>query len=66
MFLDGANVDRIGKLLRDASKNAQIIVISLRKAMLKYANSVIGVTVGPDERTHFFQKYIGGEVVGGS
>ncbi|GGM76113.1 chromosome segregation protein SMC [Thermogymnomonas acidicola] len=63
MFLDGANVDRIGKLLRDASKNAQIIVISLRKAMLKYANSVIGVTVGPDERTHFFQKYIG-EVVG--
>ncbi len=45
MFLDGANAERMGELLRENSNTSQIIMISLKNAMTKYANSLFGVTL---------------------
>ena len=45
MFLDGVNVDRVAKLIRENSRNAQFIVVSLRKPMIEKADSIIGVTM---------------------
>ncbi len=48
MFLDGVNVGRVAKMIKRLSKDAQFIVISLRKPMLEMADAVIGVTRGED------------------
>ena len=48
MFLDGVNVSRVAKLIKNKSSNAQFIVVSLRKPMLEMADSIIGVTLGRD------------------
>lgn len=48
MFLDGINVNRVAKMLKERSKNAQFVVVSLRKPMLEQADSIIGVTLGRD------------------
>lgn len=45
MFLDGVNVDRVARLIKDNSKDAQFIVVSLRKPMIEKADSIIGVTM---------------------
>ena len=45
MFLDGANAERMGELLRENSNTSQIIMISLKNAMTKYAGSLFGVTL---------------------
>ncbi len=56
MFLDGANAERTGSLFMQNSKTSQILVVSLRKAMLKYADHVIGVTSFDDENSEVFEK----------
>ncbi len=48
MFLDGVNVGRVAKMIKRLSKDAQFIVVSLRKPMLEMADAVIGVTRGED------------------
>ena len=44
MFLDGVNAEIVGRIIKRNSKSAQFIVISLRKATIKFADYVIGVT----------------------
>lgn len=61
MFLDGANAERVGKMFRANSNTSQVFAVSLRKAMLKYADNVIGVTSFDQENTEVFEKYVGGD-----
>ncbi len=51
MFLDGVNVGRLAKMIKKLSKDAQFIVVSLRKPMLQEADHVIGVTRGGEEES---------------
>jgi chromosome segregation protein len=48
MFLDGVNVGRVAKMIKERSRDAQFIVVSLRKPMLEMADGIIGVTMGRD------------------
>ncbi len=48
MFLDGVNVGRLAKMIKRLSKNAQFIVVSLRKPMIENADHVVGITRGGD------------------
>lgn len=61
MFLDGANAERVGKMFRSNSHTSQVMAVSLRKAMLKYADNIIGVTSFDDENTEVFEKYVGSD-----
>lgn len=45
MFLDGANAGRVAQRVKTAVKNAQFIVVSLRKPMIEAAERTIGVTM---------------------
>lgn len=45
MFLDGANVERVAKLIKKISSNAQFIVVSLRKPMILQSKYTLGVTM---------------------
>ena len=44
MFLDGANVERLSKMIQQQAKQAQFIVVSLRRPMIEAAERTIGVT----------------------
>ncbi len=44
MFLDSVNAEIIGKMVKESSNNTQTLVISLRKATLKEADVVYGIT----------------------
>ncbi|GAB4340011.1 MAG: chromosome segregation protein SMC [Cyanophyceae cyanobacterium] len=44
MFLDGANVERLAKMVRQQAQEAQFIVVSLRRPTIESADRVIGVT----------------------
>lgn len=44
MFLDGANVERLSKMIKRQSEQAQFIVVSLRRPMIEAAQRTIGVT----------------------
>ncbi len=45
MFLDGANVSRVARLIKERSRDAQFIVVSLRKPTLEMADAIVGVTM---------------------
>lgn len=45
MFLDGVNVERVAKMIKKLSGDAQFIVVSLRKPMIEAAESTIGVVM---------------------
>ncbi|MEA2045841.1 MAG: chromosome segregation protein SMC, partial [Euryarchaeota archaeon] len=45
MFLDGANVEKVAKLINDVSEVAQFMVVSLRKPMIQEARYILGVTM---------------------
>jgi len=45
MFLDGANVEKVAKLINDISEVAQFMVVSLRKPMIQEARYILGVTI---------------------
>jgi chromosome segregation protein len=51
MFLDGSNVERIAAMIKDLSRNAQSIIVSLRKPMIERADRILGVTLHPDKST---------------
>ncbi|MFB2938613.1 chromosome segregation protein SMC [Aerosakkonemataceae cyanobacterium BLCC-F154] len=44
MFLDGANVERLARMIRQQADRAQFIVVSHKGPMIKAAERVIGVT----------------------
>ncbi|MGF1460449.1 MAG: chromosome segregation protein SMC [Leptolyngbyaceae cyanobacterium] len=44
MFLDGANVERLSKMIKQQARQAQFIVVSLRRPMIEAAQRTIGVT----------------------
>ena len=44
MFLDGANVERLAKMIRHQAQYAQFVVVSLRRPMIESADRTIGVT----------------------
>jgi chromosome segregation protein len=44
MFLDGANVQRLAKMITKQAQQAQFIVVSLRRPMIESAERTIGVT----------------------
>ncbi|AIE74946.1 MULTISPECIES: chromosome segregation protein SMC [unclassified Synechocystis] len=44
MFLDGANVEKLSKMVRKQAQQAQFIVVSLRRPMIEAAERTIGVT----------------------
>jgi chromosome segregation protein len=44
MFLDGANVERLAKMIQQQAQQAQFIVVSLRRPMIERAQRTIGVT----------------------
>jgi chromosome segregation protein len=44
MFLDGANVERLARMIEKQAKLAQFIVVSLRRPMIESAERTIGVT----------------------
>jgi chromosome segregation protein len=44
MFLDGANVERLSKMIRKQANQAQFLVVSLRRPMIEAADREIGVT----------------------
>ncbi|MHA1221236.1 MAG: AAA family ATPase, partial [Candidatus Heimdallarchaeota archaeon] len=47
-FLDINNVNKVATLVREMSKDTQIIVISLRAPMIAAAEKIFGVTAGED------------------
>ena len=53
MFLDGVNAENVGRLFRRNSESAQIIAVTLRKATMKYAHQIIGVTFQDKNSTVF-------------
>ncbi len=53
MFLDGVNAENVGRLFRRNSDSAQIIAVTLRKATMKYAHQIIGVTFQDKNSTVF-------------
>ena len=44
MFLDGANVERLARMIEQQAQQAQFIVVSLRRPMIESAERTIGVT----------------------
>ncbi len=44
MFLDGANVERLARMIQKQAQLAQFIVVSLRRPMIDAADRTIGVT----------------------
>ncbi|MEY2985087.1 MAG: hypothetical protein RLZZ568_1704, partial [Cyanobacteriota bacterium] len=44
MFLDGANVEKLAKMVRKQAQQAQFIVVSLRRPMIEASERTIGVT----------------------
>ena len=45
MFLDAANAGSVAKLIKTRARQAQVIVISLRKSMVKEADNLYGVSM---------------------
>ncbi|MBF2075289.1 MAG: hypothetical protein IGS50_16225, partial [Synechococcales cyanobacterium C42_A2020_086] len=43
-FLDGANVERLARMIKHQAQQAQFIVVSLRRPMIESAERTIGVT----------------------
>jgi chromosome segregation protein len=44
MFLDGANVERLARMIKQQAASAQFIVVSLRRPMIESSERTIGVT----------------------
>lgn len=59
MMLDGANADRLARMVKRQSEQAQFVVVSLRRPMIENADHAIGVSLRADG----FSKVVGiGEV----
>ncbi|RLG22974.1 chromosome segregation protein SMC [Methanosarcinales archaeon] len=49
MFLDGVNIEKVAKLIKRSSKNAQFIVVSLRKPMIEASQWTVGVSMSKEK-----------------
>ncbi len=56
MFLDGFNAENVARILKANSDKAQFIVVSLRRAVLKYADHIIGVTITNDGISKIYEE----------
>ncbi len=45
MFLDGSNVERLARMIRQQADSTQFLVVSLRRPMIERADRAIGVTL---------------------
>ena len=45
MFLDGSNAEKVARMIKELSKDAQFVVVSLRKPMIESANRTLGVAM---------------------
>ena len=59
MFLDGHNAEHVGELFKENSKSSQVVMVSLKGAVSKFADYIIGVTTDKDGNTRIFQKKVG-------
>ncbi|WP_337861030.1 chromosome segregation protein SMC [Ferroplasma sp.] len=59
MFLDGHNAEHVGELFRENSKSSQVVMVSLKGAVTKFADNLIGVTVDKHGNTKIIQKRVG-------
>ncbi len=66
MFLDGINAEIVGRVIKRNSATAQFIVVSLRKATLKFADHIIGVTQAGDGLSRVFLQDVPREEVNAS
>ncbi len=55
MMLDGANAERLARMVRQQSNTAQFVVVSLRRPMIENADHAIGVSLRADG----FSKVVG-------
>jgi chromosome segregation protein len=55
MMLDGANADRLARMVQRQSNSAQFVVVSLRRPMIENSDHAIGVSLRPDG----FSKVVG-------
>lgn len=55
MMLDGANAERLARMVRKQSNNAQFVAVSLRRPMIENADHAIGVSLRADG----FSKVVG-------
>ncbi len=62
MFLDGHNAEHVGELFRENSKSSQVVMVSLKGAVTKFADNLIGVTIDKKGNTKIVQKRIGDDL----
>jgi chromosome segregation protein len=44
MFLDGANEERLARMIREQAEQVQFMVVNLRRPMIQSAQRTVGVT----------------------
>ena len=59
MFLDGHNAEHVGELFRENSRSSQVVMVSLKGAVSKFADNLIGVTTDKRGNTKIIQKKVG-------
>ncbi len=59
MFLDGHNAEHVGELFRENSRSSQVVMVSLKGAVSKFADNIIGVTTDGRGNTKIVQKKVG-------
>ncbi len=58
MFLDGVNSEILGRIIRRNASSAQFIVMSLRKATIKFADYIIGVANRGDGISRIYAHHV--------
>jgi len=56
MFLDGNNAEQVGELFKENSEKSQIVMVSLKGAVSKFADNIIGVTTDSKGNTEIVEK----------
>ncbi len=59
MFLDGHNAEHVGELFMENSRTSQVVMVSLKGAVTKFADNLIAVTTDQHGNTKIIQKRIG-------
>ncbi|RLF26766.1 MAG: chromosome segregation protein SMC, partial [Thermoplasmata archaeon] len=60
MFLDAVNAEAIGRKIREFSRSAQFIVVTLRRATLRHADRIVGVTMDQKGVSRVFTQEVPG------
>jgi chromosome segregation protein len=62
MFLDGHNAEHVGELFKENSRTSQVVMVSLKGAVSKFADNLIGVTTDHRGNTKIIQKKVGDNI----